>query len=105
MARNKKEILTYHAPWTVYSMSWCRGKEKYCANRFRMAISSFKEEYSNQVQIIQLFEDEQPVAGADGGLGPISTDTKETAPSFSFQPVCQFDHPYPATKVSHAINE
>ena len=92
MSRAKKEILTYRAPWPVYSMSWCRGKEDYCSNYFRMAIGSFKEEYSNQVQVVQLFE--EPSVSETGD--------RETSadPLYSFQPICQFDHPYPTTKVS-----
>lgn len=92
MSRSKKEILTYRAPWTVYSMSWCRGKEDYCSHFFRMAIGSFKEEYSNQVQVIQLFE--EPVSSEGGDRENV------TEPLYSFQPICQFDHPYPTTKVS-----
>lgn len=91
MSRAKKEILTYRAPWTVYSMSWCRGKEDYCSNFFRMAIGSFKEEYSNQVQVVQLFE--EPSVSETG-----DRDTSSD-PLYSFQPICQFDHPYPTTKV------
>jgi WD repeat-containing protein 68 len=82
----RKEIYTYEAPWTTYAMGWCRRAD----GRFRMAVGSFKEEYSNQVQIIQLQRDEQ-------GNG-------------YFQHKTEFDHPYPATKVmwapaKHALME
>jgi WD repeat-containing protein 68 len=47
---NRKEIYTYEAPWMTYSMAWCRRGE----SGFRMAVGSYKEEYSNQIHIIQL---------------------------------------------------
>ena len=74
----KKEIYTYEAPWTTYAMGWCRRPD----GRFRMAVGSYKEEYSNQVQIIQLQRDE-----AGNGV---------------FRHQCEFEHPYPATKVMWA---
>ena len=77
-ARGKKEIYTYEAPWTCYAMGWCRRPD----GRFRMAVGSYKEEYSNQVQIIQLQRDE-----AGNGV---------------FRHQCEFEHPYPATKVMWA---
>lgn len=73
----KKEIYTYEAPWTTYAMGWCRRPD----GRFRMAIGSYKEEYSNQVQIIQL---------------------KSEAGNNVFKKQCEFEHPYPATKVMWA---
>jgi DDB1- and CUL4-associated factor 7 len=72
----KKEIYTYEAPWTVYSMSWRNSPE----GRFQIALGSFIEEYANQFHIVQLKRDE------DG----------------TFVKLSQFDHPYPATKVSWA---
>jgi hypothetical protein len=50
--KGRKEIYTYQAPWTVYAMSWSRRGEG--RNKFRMAIGSFKEEYSNEIKLIQL---------------------------------------------------
>lgn len=50
--KGKKEIYTYQAPWTVFAMSWSRRGEG--RNKFRMAIGSFKEEYSNEIKLIQL---------------------------------------------------
>ncbi len=48
----KKEIYTYRAPWLAYSMAWCRRMDE--KNKFKMAIGSYKEEYSNNLSIIQL---------------------------------------------------
>ncbi len=42
-----KEIYTYEAPWPTYALSWCRGSSD--EDQFRLAVGSFKEEYSNQV--------------------------------------------------------
>lgn len=47
-----------------------------------MAVGSFVEEYSNQIQIIQLKKDSQ-------GNG-------------SFHKLCTFEHPYPPTKIMWA---
>ena len=47
-----KEIYTYHAPWMAYSMSWCRNMDE--RNKFKIAVASYKEEYSNHLSIIQL---------------------------------------------------
>lgn len=47
-----------------------------------MAVGSYKEEYSNQVFLIQLQKDE-----FENG---------------QFIKICEFDHPYPATKVMFA---
>jgi len=50
--KGRKEIYTYTAPWTVYSMSWSKRGDG--LSKFRMAIGSFREEYSNEVKLIQL---------------------------------------------------
>ena len=41
----KKEIYTYDAPWPVYGMAWSTKPE----HKFRLALGSFIEEYSNKV--------------------------------------------------------
>uniref|UniRef100_A0A6U2BML3 Uncharacterized protein n=1 Tax=Hemiselmis andersenii TaxID=464988 RepID=A0A6U2BML3_HEMAN len=68
----KKEIYTYEAPWEIYGMSWSMRPD----HRFRLAIGSFIEEYSNKVQILQLNES-----------------------TGQFTDTACFDHPYPTTKV------
>lgn len=75
----RKEIHTYEAPWTTYSMAWCRRPD----TKFRMGVGSFKEEYSNQIQIVQLNKD-------------------EFTGNCDFQKLCEFDHPYPPTKLMFA---
>jgi hypothetical protein len=74
----RKEIYTYDAPWMTYGLSWCRSRE----DTFRLAVGSFKEEYSNQIEIIQLYKD-------DKGVG-------------TFKKLTSFEHPYPATKLMWA---
>jgi len=68
----KKEIYKYNAPWTVYGMNWSVRPDK----KFRLALGSFIEEYSNKVQIVQLDEE-----------------------SGDFILRSTFDHPYPTTKI------
>lgn len=41
----RKEIYKYNAPWTVYGMNWSVRPDK----KFRLALGSFIEEYSNKV--------------------------------------------------------
>lgn len=68
----RKEIYTYTAPWLMYSMNWSVRADQ----RFRLAVGSFEEEYSNSVRIIQLDEERQ-----------------------EFNELGAFEHPYPATKI------
>jgi WD repeat-containing protein 68 len=60
-------------------MAWNR---RPTSHQFRMAVSSYKEEYSNQIHIIQRDETTQ----SDNSLVKIS----------------EFEHPYPATKLMWA---
>ena len=43
----RKEIYKYNAPWTVYGMNWSVRPDK----KFRLALGSFIEEYSNKVRL------------------------------------------------------
>ena len=47
-----KEIYNYKAPWTIYGLSWSNKP-----NTFRLGISSFIQNYSNKLHIIQMFND------------------------------------------------
>ncbi|KJE92746.1 WD-repeat protein GhTTG1 [Capsaspora owczarzaki ATCC 30864] len=69
----RKEVYTYKAPWSVYTLNWSNRQ------RYRLAVGSFLEEYSNQVTIVQLDDDKNDF-------------------------VCNatFDHSYPATKLMWA---
>uniref|UniRef100_A0A1I7XIS2 WD_REPEATS_REGION domain-containing protein n=1 Tax=Heterorhabditis bacteriophora TaxID=37862 RepID=A0A1I7XIS2_HETBA len=70
----RKEIYGYDAPYTLFSSAWSAATDP--QRRFRLAVSSFIEEYSNKVSIVQLDEDAGELI------------LKNT-----------FDHPYPATKL------
>ncbi len=41
----KKEIYTYEAPWPIYGMNWSVRPDR----KFRLAVGSFIEEYTNKV--------------------------------------------------------
>jgi WD repeat-containing protein 68 len=68
----KKEIYTYQAPWLIYGMSWSSRPDK----PFRLALGSFREDYTNKVSVVQLNDK-----------------------SGDFEQVGEFDHPYPPTKI------
>lgn len=68
----KKEIYTYEAPWLVYGLAWSVRPDQ----RFRLALGSFVEDYTNRVEVVQLNE--------------------ETG---RFHSRGSFVHPYPTTKI------
>jgi WD repeat-containing protein 68 len=70
--RRRKEIYTYNAPWPIYSMNWSVRPDQ----KFRLAVGSILEDYTNKVDIVQLNEE-----------------------SGEFETKGSFDHPYPATKI------
>jgi WD repeat-containing protein 68 len=75
----KKEIHTYEAPWMTYALAWSRRQD----SKFRMAVGSFKEEYTNQIHIVQLNKETDSYQG-------------------EFEKLCEFNHPYPPTKLMFA---
>ena len=68
-------IHKYKAPWQIYGMHWSIRPDK----KFRLALGSFIEEYTNKVQIVEL-------------------DEKQNESNFVVK--SSFDHPYPCTKIS-----
>jgi len=74
----RKEIFTYEAPWTTYSTAWSRRPN----GKNRLAVGSFQEEYSNQIQLLHLQKDDFDVG--------------------YFRKLFEFDHPYPPTKLMFA---
>ncbi|KAL7102645.1 hypothetical protein ACP275_08G131500 [Erythranthe tilingii] len=72
--QRRTEIFTYEAPWDIYAMNWSVRSDK----KYRLAVASLLEQYSNRVQIVQL----------DNSTGEIRPD-----------PALSFDHPYPPTKL------
>ncbi|PAV81758.1 hypothetical protein WR25_17500 [Diploscapter pachys] len=71
----RKEIYGYDAPHTLFSSAWSLATDP--QRRFRLAASSFIEEYSNKIYIVQLDEEAGELVLRNS-----------------------FDHPYPATKVA-----
>ncbi|KAK3009098.1 hypothetical protein RJ639_015258, partial [Escallonia herrerae] len=71
--QRRSEIYTYEAPWHIYAMNWSVRRDK----KYRLAIASLLEQYSNRVEIVQL----------DDSNGEIRSD-----------PALSFEHPYPSTK-------
>ena len=67
-------IYTYQAPWTVFGLAWSQRTEAH--SRFRLAIGSFIEEYTNKIQLIQ-----------------------RNSETNALEKIGEFNHPYPATKI------
>jgi len=68
----RKEIYTYRAPWLVYATAWSQRPDK----PFRLALGSFREDYTNKVELVQLNEGKS-----------------------EFEKKGHFEHPYPPTKI------
>eukprot|EP00754_Rhynchopus_humris_P018736 Rhum_TRINITY_DN14613_c36_g1::Rhum_TRINITY_DN14613_c36_g1_i1::g.109208::m.109208/K11805/WDR68, HAN11; WD repeat-containing protein 68 len=68
----RKEIYTMGLPWTANALSWSMRADQ----PYRLAVSSYVEEYQNRVNIVQLDEEKNELVTR-----------------------AQFGHPYPATKV------
>lgn len=49
----KKEIYTYQASWLIFAMNWSIRPDI----KFRLAIGSFLEDYTNKIEVIQLNEE------------------------------------------------
>ena len=47
----KKEVYEYSAPWQLYGMNWSFRPDK----RFRLALGSFVEDYSNKVDCAECY--------------------------------------------------
>ena len=88
-ASKKKEIFTYEAPWEIYGMSWSVRPDK----RFRIAVGSFIEEYSNKVQVKIIR------AVKASPLMVFIQIIQLNENKGQFQETAIFDHPYPTTKV------
>ena len=70
----------YVAPWTVFAMNWSMRLDK----RWRLAIGSFIEDYTNKVSRVLMF-----YLGARYANVSLSTCVYRAT----------FDHPYPTTKI------
>jgi WD repeat-containing protein 68 len=91
-----KEIYTYTAPWTVFAMAWSHRYDPQA--QFRLAIGSYVERYSNSIQIIKKKPSDQsddlnpPIHDSSGAAAQAQQDSQ-------MYKACEFDHPYPCTKV------
>ncbi len=74
-------------------MAWCQKLDE--RSSLKLAVGSYKEEYSNKLLIIQLLGKDK--VENDGGK-----DTKGDEPEQVFVKKCEVEHPYPATKVMWA---
>jgi len=70
--RRRKEIYTFQAPWLIYASNWSVRLDQ----KFRLALGSILEDYTNKIEIVQLNEEKG-----------------------DFETKGSFDHPYPATKI------
>ena len=97
----KKEIYTWNAPWTdgvTTTMAWCDDQDK-----FKIAVGSYMEEYSNQLSIIQLQDNDEGddednncnTGTSTGGASDADTDR-------NFKQLSEVEHPYPATNIMWA---
>ncbi|KAJ2725331.1 hypothetical protein GGI07_001339 [Coemansia sp. Benny D115] len=54
----RKEICNYFSAYPIYSLAWSRREDR--NSMFRMALSSFREEPTNKVQVVQLSPNHDP---------------------------------------------
>jgi DDB1- and CUL4-associated factor 7 len=92
----RKEIYTYQAPWTVYSLSWSRRQDP--TSQFRLAIGSYQEQYANVVSIIKKRQHHSNSSGG-GASGYDDDDDDDAAGTSSLYQAAEFAHPYPCTKL------
>eukprot|EP00586_Coscinodiscus_wailesii_P006935 CAMPEP_0172492164 /NCGR_PEP_ID=MMETSP1066-20121228/23205_1 /TAXON_ID=671091 /ORGANISM="Coscinodiscus wailesii, Strain CCMP2513" /LENGTH=387 /DNA_ID=CAMNT_0013261623 /DNA_START=33 /DNA_END=1196 /DNA_ORIENTATION=- len=95
-----KEIYTYKAPWTVFALSWSHRPDP--TSQFRLAIGSYVEQYSNCVQIVKKRANHAISAPQppDPHLAAHhQKDQEYTYNSTQMFKACEFDHPYPCTKI------
>lgn len=83
----RKEIYTYKAPWTVFSLAWSHRLDP--DSQFRLAIGSYVEQYNNTVQVVK-------TRTVDAGGG---------ATTSQIYPACEIEHPYPCTKILWSPDE
>ena len=91
----RKEIYTYQAPWTVYSLSWSVRQDT--TSQFRLAIGSYQEQYANVVSIIKKRNNENASTNNDGSDIPGSSGGGHE--SSQLYQAAEFAHPYPCTKL------
>lgn len=80
--QQRKEIYTYEAPWTVFSLAWSNRIQH--NSQFRLAIGSYIEKYENSVQILKTRS---------------TRHHPQAEPIMDIYSACTIEHPYPCTKI------
>ena len=86
--QQRKEIYTYTAPWTVFSLAWSNRLD--ASSRFRLAIGSYVEQYSNAVRVLRTRHE---------GHHPGCNDYDDEPEAMVIYSACEIEHPYPCTKI------
>ncbi|TFK44549.1 WD40 repeat-like protein [Crucibulum laeve] len=82
-------LLQYEAPWPVHSLDWCKSPapgQSRPRSAFRLGISSFTENFQNQIAVVGL-QDERVLVEDDYSDYP------------DFVTLCEAHHGYPATSL------
>jgi len=83
-------LLQYEAPWPVHALDWCKsaapGQQLRPRSSFRLGVSSFTEDYRNEIAIIGL-QDERVL---------VEDDYNDYS---DFVKLCEAPHGYPATSL------
>uniref|UniRef100_A0A7S2KXX1 Uncharacterized protein n=1 Tax=Leptocylindrus danicus TaxID=163516 RepID=A0A7S2KXX1_9STRA len=101
----RKEIYTYKAPWTIYGLAWSSRADP--TSQFRLALGSYIDKYSNQVQIVKKRRPDQEMDVMQQQQQASAINSTKMAKdkgveSYEFYNACTFDHPYPCTKIMFA---
>jgi WD repeat-containing protein 68 len=86
--QQRKEIYTYAAPWTVFSLAWSNRLD--ASSQFRLAIGSYVEQYSNAVRVLRTRYESRHRGCND------YDDEPEAMVIYS---AAEIEHPYPCTKI------
>ncbi len=86
--QQRKEIYTYAAPWTVFSLAWSNRLD--ASSQFRLAIGSYVEQYSNAVRVLRTRYESRHRGCND------YDDEPEAMVVYS---AAEIEHPYPCTKI------
>ncbi|KAL3784736.1 hypothetical protein ACHAW5_001603 [Stephanodiscus triporus] len=86
--QQRKEIYTYAAPWTVFSLAWSNRIDG--NSQFRLAIGSYVEQYANAVRVLRTRYE---------GRHPGSNDYEDRPEAMVIYSACEIEHPYPCTKI------
>src|ERR1700761_6855252 len=87
-------VLEYEAPWPVYALDWCKsptpGQQLRPRSSFRLAISSYTEDYRNRLAVVGL---------RDENILTESPNEEYPSQESDFYTIADTMHGYPATKL------